>query len=245
MAELMKECNYFKLPGDNISPPGTAVLDLNLSEEELFQKFDRTKRRKIRAAQKTRLEIYRGSRDDIADAYHILSSTAERKDFSMPPMTYFYDAWDALAPDNQVAFFISRFEGVPLSTLFVLPFGETVTLWRSGWNRQHGELHPNDATYWTAMQWAKSMGYQKLDFGGLHINTARAILKQADADRKDFPGYDVFKLEFNAKVILHPETYLYFPSPLLRFVYRLSQPFIPMIMSSRIVQKLLAKLSRG
>lgn len=243
MSECLKTHGFASLPFENICPPGTAIMDLTMSPDEMLAAMCKNKRRKIRTAFKQGVTVRCGAESDIPAAHALMLTTGNRKQFCPPSLAYMQNAWRILQLQGKLYLFIAEHEGQPLSVMFALRQGEMLTLWKAGWSGEEEKLFPNNALYWGIIEWAKAQGLHWLDLGSLNTDTAREICSGNDVPREAMTGVDVFKMEFKGQVVFHPETMVYLSNGLLRWLLRRLAGIMPAIMDLPLVEKCMIRLA--
>lgn len=234
---------FYKLPDENIVPPGTIVLDLKPDANTLFKNMTHSRQRNVHRAQKAGIVVKEGTTQDIDTFYSLYQNTGNYLHFDLDDKSRFENIWRILNIEGHIKMFISTFEGQPLSAMLILCFGQTATAWRFGSSRELTEKHPNDALVWHAILWAKENNFQYFDFGEIHLGAARKLCQEhtAPEEHLDLGAYsntsEMFKLSFGGTPVLYPETYAYFTNTGMRWLYA---SFISKLMGLPIAQRLMA-----
>ena len=91
---------------------------------------------------------------------------------------------------------IAEREGVPLSAVLLVMFGDTVSYKIGGWTDVEGAPPgANELTHWTGIEWAHRAGYRYYDVEGLTLEVAQALRDGRPAAHR---GVAFFKLGFGA-----------------------------------------------
>ena len=174
--KYLLEAGFKKAIADNINTPGTVRIDLTQDEDVILAKMKKNVRKNIEHSQRDGIITREGSKGDLEKFYNCLKNTSERKNFIVNTEEHFYKMWDIFSSCGCLRMFCADYGNEITSTLLVIAYKDTVITWRRGWTGEYGHLHPNDALYWEAIQWAKSHNYQYFDFGGIFLSTAKKIL---------------------------------------------------------------------
>lgn len=236
LAQSLLQENFTKLAHENIVPPGTIIIDLSPEVEDLFKNLSRTKRGNLRRAQKSGIEVRKGCTEDLDIFYTLYKNTGCYLNFQPVHQEKFETIWQTLAPSGHAQLFISYFGDEPLSALLMLCFGKTATAWRFGWSGCHGEKRPNDALFWHAIQWAKEKGFSYFDFGEIELEAARCLCNGNTIPQEYLYTSIMFKMGFGGTPVLYPETYIYFTSAGMRWLYT---KFLYKMLDLAPVQKLM------
>lgn len=243
--DLLRE-KFSKIPDENIVPPGTIVIDLSQDTDTLFKSMTHGRRRNIHSAQKAGIEIKEGIAADLDTFYALYQNTGRYLNFELDDKTRFENIWRILSPFGHIKLFISFFDEKPLSALLLLCFGHTATAWRFGSSRELPEKHPNDVLVWHSIVWAKEHGYRYFDFGEIHLQAARNLCNTNDLENihPHLEEYgktsEMFKLSFGGTPVLYPETYIYFPNPILRWLYEV---ILSKLLALPIAQKIMKHMA--
>ena len=119
---------------------------------------------------------------------------------------------------------IAEYEGEAISTLLIVPFGETVLTKIIGWSGHFAKFRPNEAVYWAAIEWAKSSDFHYFDMEGINPIVAKKILSGKPLPEFSLQGPDFFKVGFGGQVVLYPEAYGLLDNPILSWAYQKAYP---------------------
>jgi lipid II:glycine glycyltransferase (peptidoglycan interpeptide bridge formation enzyme) len=204
----------------DLAPSATLSIALTCDLDSLLKGMRKKARQKIRTSERSGVVVREGDESDLGTCYRLMTITGQRHEFKPYSQAHITGLWKLLAPAGAMKMFVSEFNGEPVSVLLVLAFAYTVTAWKTGWSGLHSNCCPNQALYWTAIQWAATRGYSTFDFGGISREIAAKLSCDDCASLPPkFRGY-VFKLEFGGKVVLSPGSYAYLSNPALRFAHR-------------------------
>jgi lipid II:glycine glycyltransferase (peptidoglycan interpeptide bridge formation enzyme) len=211
----------FQLAPIDIAPSASICINLSSDSGSLLRGMHRHTRRHILGSKESGLVVREGGRSDLKLSYELMVLTGKRHGYSPYLLEYFTQLWDILAPAGCIKLFLAEVEGEAVTALFLIAFGDTVTAWKSGWSGLHPRCYPNEAIYWSAIQWAASCGYRFLDLGGLDREIAlklKVFGGKATADSR-YQGAH-FKIGFGGEIVLGSRAFAYLPNPLLRLVHR-------------------------
>ncbi|NPV87537.1 MAG: peptidoglycan bridge formation glycyltransferase FemA/FemB family protein [Anaerolineae bacterium] len=226
----------------NITPPGTVLIDLQQELDVILAKIRPSTRRNIRHSKRDGIQVRIGSsKEDLDTFYHLLSATAERQQFEKEDKTLFEQVWKLFAPHQWVQFAFSEYQGEAVSTVFAFAFGDTVTSWRGGWSGKYRNYHPNDAVYWGLIEWAKQNGYRYMDMGGIQIGAAQALLSGKELPDYSKDTFTSFKTGFGGEVVIFPQTYGFVHC---HFLAKILQVIVPKVADSKLFDQLVNILSR-
>jgi lipid II:glycine glycyltransferase (peptidoglycan interpeptide bridge formation enzyme) len=228
---------FSKLADENIVPPGTIIINLEPDEHTLFKKLSHSKQGNVRRSREAGISVKEGNSQDIETFYTLYLRTSEYLHFEPDCKTRFENIWRILYPQGHIRLFISYFEDQPVSAIILLCFGSTATCWRFGWTKEHAEKRPNEALYWHTILWAKEQGFQFFDFGEIELGAAKCLCNDHHLPEEYKCSSVRFKLAFGGTPVLYPETYVYFPNAIVRWLY---DTILCKIMNHPVAQKILA-----
>ncbi|HHY45684.1 MAG TPA: peptidoglycan bridge formation glycyltransferase FemA/FemB family protein [Firmicutes bacterium] len=152
-----------------IQPRVTWRVPLDGSLDDIFGRFSKNTRYRIRSAEKKGVRIREGNRDDLETFYELLYETGRRDGFHIRSFKYFEALWEFLAPPGHMKLFMAEYEGQVLAGILPSVFG------RGGWglyaatSNLHRNVGANYPLMWTGLKWAKSRGCEFFDFGGIPV----------------------------------------------------------------------------
>ncbi len=211
----------------SVTPPATVLIDLTQDLDRILSKMKKRTRYNVRLSQRRGIIVREGTAPDLGTFYRLLMAVGKRRqDFTTYSQEYFSKMWQVFGAHGYLKLFLAEYHGEPVAAQLTIPFGDTVTHWRSGWSGHHGSCRPNEAVYWTVIQWAKSQGYHYCDLGGIHVEAARAIMDGEHLPDGLKQTVSRFKLGYGGEVVLYPESYSYIYNPFLRWTYGKLVPMI-------------------
>jgi len=229
----------FRPTSVEVAPRATLVIDLSKDIGTLLAEMSSKTRYNIRLSGRKGIKIREGARQDLDIYYQILKATGQRQNFTPFPKQYYTEMWRILEPHGFVKLFMAEFEGEVVSAQLIVPFRDTVINKLSVWTGRHGNRRPNEALQWTAIQWAKSQGYQYYDFEGIKSSAAKAILRKEPLPESQKQSVTSYKLGFGGQVSLFSGSYDYVYNPLYRWAYT---EVFPKIRKRPAVKKMLKRL---
>lgn len=170
------------------APYGSYVIDLNQTEELLWQNIDRITRQNIKSAQKNSVTVQRRI-EPLDEAYRLIVETFRRS--KLPFMGYeaFRRYADGLT--GQMEIMIASCQGVAQSYV-LFAFSNYCAYAVYAGNIADMCQGANKLLYWEAIRYFKKIGVQKYDFVGARINPEKGT-KQS--------GINSLKKRFGAKLV--------------------------------------------
>jgi hypothetical protein len=187
----------------SVAPEATIHLDLKRSDEELLSAMSTMRRRNLRKALRSGLEVRQD--DDIELFHHLHTATAQRQGFVPTTRENLRAQWDLLARRANCTMFIARYQGVAAAGIWATRFAGTVTFKLAGWDASSpAPPHASDAVHWAAIHWARTNGDRRYDFGGFDRRSAECLVsgRSMPDDFHQSPGF--YKLGFGGTAVLLP-----------------------------------------
>lgn len=174
VANTLQSLGFVPSPDANNAFGGTQPrfvmkLDISGSDEDVMARFHSKWRYNIRLAERKGVRVREStSRSDIAIFHDIYRTTAERDGFTGRPQKYFEKLWDTLVEKDLARFFITEFNGQPLSGAICFLLGQQCWYVYGASSNEHRNVMPNHAMQWAMIQWARERGCTVYDFRGVH-----------------------------------------------------------------------------
>lgn len=193
----------------------TVQLDLTQAEESMLKAMKPKTRYNLRLSQRKGVKVRVGNRGDLALLFDMYAETAERNEFIIRPLEYYYDAWGGFMDAGLSCPLIAEYEGDPIAAVILFCFGQKVWYMYGASRELHRETMPNHLLQWEAIRWAKAQGYHVYDMWG-------APDEFAESD----PMWGVwrFKAGFGGLVVRHIGAWDVILSPFWYWIYRLVIP---------------------
>jgi lipid II:glycine glycyltransferase (peptidoglycan interpeptide bridge formation enzyme) len=173
-------------------------------EEAIFRGLRATTRRRVRQARKHGVTVRNGDADDLPVLQAIIEATARRQGFAPYPADYYRRLWAAFGTTGHARLLIAEHEGVPLSAVLLVAFGDTVIYKIGGLADVEGSPPgASELTHWTGISWAHEAGYRYYDFEGIPLEIAQAMRDGKPVEPK---GVAFFKLGFGGEPVVYPGT---------------------------------------
>jgi lipid II:glycine glycyltransferase (peptidoglycan interpeptide bridge formation enzyme) len=204
------------------APVASAVVDVgpDRDEDAIFRGLRATTRRRVRQARKHGVTVRSGDAEDLPVLQAVIEATARRQGFAPYPADYYRRLWAAFGTSGHLRLLIAERDGVVLSAVLLVAFGNTVIYKIGGLADVEGAPPgASELTHWTGISWAHEAGYRFYDFEGIPLEIAQAMRAGAPAEPK---GVAFFKLGFGGEPVVYPGTYDLLPDGLpgraLRYV---------------------------
>ncbi|WP_440945531.1 lipid II:glycine glycyltransferase FemX [Methanosarcina sp. T3] len=143
------------------------LIDLAVSEEDLWRQIHKSKRKNINRATKAGVVVEEiNNKKMIPVFYELLKETYKRVKVPLSDMTLFESAFDQLVPKNMARFFLAKNEDTYIGCRVVLTYNNWIHDWYAGALDNALSLYPNDCLVWHILKWGTENNYKVFDFGG-------------------------------------------------------------------------------
>jgi len=187
-------------------PQKTLLLDLNESEQELLNSFQKTCRYNIGLAQRKGLKVAVKQEYDPV-FYQLLKSTARRNDFKPFNEDHYKKLFLVKSKDFDVNMFLGKYQGKTIAAYIMVIFNNRATALHGSFDMKYKKLKPANLMVWERIRYAKQNGCSVFDFWGI--------------DEKRWPGFTEFKKSFSGKERTYPKAVDIVFSPLKYKMYRI------------------------
>lgn len=204
----------------------TRIIDLNPSDADILQSFDKDTRNLVRRAAREGVVVdHFDAKDEVKPLrtfHNMYVTTSERGSFPARPWNQMVKLWELMAPLGMAHIYTASFEEEPLASSLVLRCGDTAYQLWSGSRRDTGKKFATYALQWAIMQHMKQAGAKEYDMWGI---------APTDDPKHPWAGPTHFKKGFKGKTVAYVGDY---DLPLSPF-YRLY------ILADTLRQKLFAR----
>jgi serine/alanine adding enzyme len=159
--------NTFYRYNFSFEPHLNILIDLNKSEEKLWNEVHTKRRNGIRRARKEKVNIVL-RKDSVAlmEGYRILISVYKRAGLPLPSKDYFLSVLDNSNNSHGLRIFCAIYGSQIIGVMFALCYEDTIYDWYAGADKIYYNKCPNDLIPWEVIVWGKNNGYRLFDFGG-------------------------------------------------------------------------------
>ncbi|QUH25903.1 lipid II:glycine glycyltransferase FemX [Serpentinicella alkaliphila] len=136
------------------------------TEDELLESFNSKTRYNIRLASRKGVKVnYYDSEEALKIFYELYEITAGRNKIGMRPYSYFENMLNAFG--ERLRIYITEHEGDYLSAAISINYADKVWYIYGASSNVKRNLMPNYIMQWEMIKWAKEVGANKYDFGGV------------------------------------------------------------------------------
>lgn len=192
----------------------TSIIDLTISEQELWEGLNKKTRTPIRKAKNSGVEIRQDNTEFALNVlFNAMNSLSEFKGFDIPQFEFYKNALDELGDKGMVKIYLAYHQDKPIGAALVLCFRDMIVTRYWAILPEYRSLQANNLLVWEIILDGKKNGYKKCDLGGM------------PSDEKD--GIYIFKSGWNGE-IRHVDWYVKnvrFES--LISIYRTIRKYVP------------------
>ncbi len=146
---------------------GTVFINLDQSEDELWRKIHKSRKKNINRAAKSGVIVEEvKNKNMIPIFYKLLEETYNKVKIPLADITLFESAFEQLVPKNLAKFFLARHEDQYIGARAVLTYKTFVHDWYAGASNDSLSFYPNDFLVWYILKWGIENNYKVFDFGG-------------------------------------------------------------------------------
>lgn len=143
------------------------IIDLELSEDELWKNLHSKRRNEIRRAVKENITVKEiDYNNELIYCYHIIFNLYRTVKLPLPDLKFFSNAVDILFHKGMLRIFAAYYMSKIVAVMMVLCYKNVVYNWYAAGDPNYYNKYPNDLLPWEIILWAKKSGYKIFDFGG-------------------------------------------------------------------------------
>ncbi len=206
----------------------TLLIDTDCPFDQVLARLRRTTRLEIKRGQKRGIKVRQATEADLGTFFDLMLESCRRQGSSPSPSSVdgLRRIWAAFQQGNRIRLTLAEFDGTPIAGGLFLCFGDRVTFWKKGWSGAMRDCHPNQQIMFEGIQWTHANGYRFFDLAAMNRSTAAALLADKELSTEQKSSRDFFLLGYGGRPVLLPESWAYFPNPILNRAYVLLFPRI-------------------
>lgn len=201
------------------------VLDISLSEEDLYRRLRDSTRRNIKKAMKERVEVvFSNSPDALKEFYRLNCMT--RRDHGLPPQPYlfFNKIHEHVLAKDLGMLALASHKGKHIAGAIYFHFNDQGFYKYGASDRTYRHLRANNLIMWEAIRRYRAKGYASFSFGRTEPENAGLLQFKAGWGAREYPiHYYKYDLRQNAFVKaplklkgMHNQIFSRMPMPLLK-----------------------------
>ncbi len=167
-AAALRHLGYGPAPVD-VATSATLEVELGVSDEELFSRLSKSRRRNVRRARSSGVTVRTGGRADLSTLVRLYTASAQRQGFLPMSLPYLLRQWDILHPSGHMELLLAVMDGRTVAAGTMIGFGGLAEFKLTGWDGsdQARTANANELLNWVMMSRANAAGYWVFDLGGL------------------------------------------------------------------------------
>ena len=166
----------------HVQPRSTLVIDLQGSEDEIFNRMKPKTRYNIRLA--GRKEVLVHPSDDIENFHKVMAVTSQRQAFHVHSLGYYRRAYELFHARGLCELLVADFQGQTLAALMVFGHGKSAYYLYGASSDVERNRKPTYPLQWEAVRWAHTRGFSEYDMWGIP-DDAREDMDDEDLERED------------------------------------------------------------
>jgi peptidoglycan pentaglycine glycine transferase (the first glycine) len=182
----------------HIQPHSTLVVDLQGTQEDVFNRMKPKTRYNIRLA--GRKDIIVHSSSDVENFYKVMGITSQREEFHVHSLEYYRRAYDLFHPKGMCELFVADFQGQTLATVMIFAFGKTAYYFYGASADAERNRKPTYPLQWAAICWAHQRGCSQYDMWGIPDEASNVEEDEAEAREDGLWGVYRFKRGFGGSI---------------------------------------------
>jgi lipid II:glycine glycyltransferase (peptidoglycan interpeptide bridge formation enzyme) len=176
------------------------LLDLTLTENELFNKMANKQRYNTNYAIKKGVKVKKAvGPEDFEIFFSLYKETGDRQGFYFRPKTYLQRAWEIFSSYNACDILIAEYDGKPLSSWMLFVSNGILYYPYGGSTEEMKNLQANCLIGWEAIKYGKEKGCELFDMWGAAVD----LNDSTDA----YYGFSQFKAKYGGEHVLYIDSY--------------------------------------
>lgn len=205
----------WRYSAEQIQFRNTVELNLQRPDDEILAAMKQKTRYNIRLAERKEITIRPGTPADFPLIAQMYRETAVRDGFTIRPLDYYLDIWQAFYQDGIAQPLLAEFAGQAIAAVVLVRFGQRAIYMYGASTDHERQRMPNYLLQWEAIRWANAQGLSVYDFWG-------APDEFVESDR--LWGVWRFKDGFNGQVVKHIGAWDYPARPFWYWLYTQALP---------------------
>lgn len=181
--------NGFVWDNWSIEPIKTLIINLTISQDELFLDLKPKWRQYVRYAQKNNVQIIKS--DDIDTFTKLWQDNALRKGHLVENPQKTKSLWRQFQKEKRTHLIFAKVNNQPIAASFLIFWGKSCHLWHLAYNGNNPNLRPLYLLVWESILCAKQKGAKEFDFEGIEDERLPYAKKlQPTFFKKGFGGFE-------------------------------------------------------
>jgi len=143
------------------------LINLNQSEDAIWQGISKSVRKHVRNSQRKGVEIIELSdHQQLIAGYELIKMVFKRIRVPLASFKLFESAFEILVPRGLLKIFLARVNNHYSSIRLVLTYKGVVYDWYMGTDRRFSSYYAEELLIWHTLRWGKENNFRLFDFGG-------------------------------------------------------------------------------
>lgn len=157
--------NGYTFDSWSIEPTNTLIINLTISQDELFKSLKPKWRQYIRFAQKNNVRVFES--DDIDVFTKLWQDNASRKGYLVENPQKTKSLWRQFQKEKRAHLIFAKVNNEPIAGSFLIFWKKTCYLWHLAYSGKHPNLRPLYLLVWESIIFAKNRNLKEFDFEGI------------------------------------------------------------------------------
>ena len=179
-----------KISLKRLQPQKTLILDLEKSEQKIFDNFSQKVRYNIRLAKKKGVSVEVHDKY-LPEFYSLMEKTSKRDSFQPFSEKHYKKLFSCASRDFKVKLFLAKYKDKIIASYILILFGSRAICLHGASDWEYRSLKAPNLAQWERIRKAKDMGAREIDFWGI--------------DENKWPGLTAFKKGFRGKEVEYPQ----------------------------------------
>lgn len=192
----------------NTKKPQTILINLNLGEEKLWSKLDKTTRWCIKVSKQRGIAIKETKKDeDITSFFHLYEEISKHKKFSLQGSEALIKTLIQKSDNKRLnaKLFVAHYKGKIAAGALVLRSGDSLHYFWGTTNRKFSQKYPGEALQWEIINWAIKNKIKTYDLEGIDPKKNQGVYhfkKKFGKEEVTLPGKSSYPLNLKGKIAL-------------------------------------------
>jgi lipid II:glycine glycyltransferase (peptidoglycan interpeptide bridge formation enzyme) len=182
----------------HIQPHSTLVVDLNGSQDDIFNTMKPKTRYNIRLAGRKDIVVHTST--DVENFYRVMGITSQREAFHVHSLEYYQRAYELFYPKGMCELFVADYQGQTLAAVMIFAFGKTAYYFYGASADAERNRKPTYPLQWAAICWAHEKGCTQYDMWGIPDEASSVEEDEAEAREDGLWGVYRFKRGFGGSI---------------------------------------------
>lgn len=163
--------NKIKKSPHDMQPRENFIIDISLSEDELFKNMKSKTRYNVKIAKKNGVKIFSTNNHlYLKQFFDLVNKTAERKNVNFHSFSHYEKMWKTL-PKNNIKLYLAELNGKIIASNLVTFYNGVATYLHGGFDGEFKKFMAPFLLQWECILEAKKNGCRWYDFGGVYSNS--------------------------------------------------------------------------